>query len=469
MPSLPGPSNAFSGGATCAVHSSRAGCTSGAAWGAEWSSPSCLWHHAAMPRDIPASSDPYANPELFRFAGSMEGVPDFLDLAETAEERAAREGWRASGHSWLESLGRIAPGLLLAFLLALAGRWASSWLGGGVLGLEKSPVSPILIAILGGLVIRNTIGLPSIYESGLQLSLKKVLRIGVALLGIRLSLAGVGSIGLAALPVIVACIVSALVIVNWVSRALALPGRLGILVAVGTAICGNTAIVATGPVIKASEDEVAYAVGTITVFGLLALIVYPFVAHAIFGGESFQAGLFLGTAIHDTAQVAGAGLLYGQQFSAPEVLDIATVTKLVRNVFMIVVIPFMALVYQRGETGSEARSKVPYRDLIPLFVVGFVGMACLRSLGDLGDVPWGGLLSSSQWQAVIDGASTLSAWCLTVAMASVGLGTQISRLRGLGLRPLIAGLVAALVVGAISGGLLLVFGAELASFAMPAQ
>ena len=419
-----------------------------------------------MGSEIPSSSDPYANPELFRFVGSMEGVPDFLDLAETAEERAAREGWRASGHGWLEMAGAIAPGLTLAFFLALAGRWLSEWIGLGALGLEKSPLSPILIAILAGLLIRNTVGLPSIYESGLQLCLKRVLRIGVALLGLRLSLAGVGGIGLAALPIIIACILGALVIVAWVSRLLSLPGRLGILVAVGTAICGNTAIVATGPVINASEDEVAYAVGTITVFGLLALIVHPFIAHGLFSGNEFEAGLFLGTAIHDTAQVAGAGLLYGQQFDAPRVLDIATVTKLVRNVFMLGVIPLMAVVYQRVEAEPGERKKISLRALIPFFVLGFVAMALLRTLGDMGDAPFGGLLSPGAWESTIGGVSTLSAWCLTVAMASVGLGTQISRLRGLGLRPLAAGLIAALVVGILSAGLILVFGSDLESLAL---
>ncbi len=93
----------------------------------------------------------------------------------------------------------------------------------------------------------------------------------------------------------------------------------------------------------------------------------------------------------------------------------------------------------------------------------------LRSFGDIGEVPWGGLISLGQWQAVIEGVSTLSAWCLTVAMASVGLGTQLSRLRGLGLRPLLAGLVAALVVGLISGGLLLAFGPQLAAIGLPSQ
>ena len=93
-------------------------------------------------------------------------------------------------------------------------------------------------------------------------------------------------------------------------------------------------------------------------------------------------------------------------------------------------------------------------------------MAFLRTLGDMGDAPFGGVLSPGTWQSVIEGASTLSAWCLTVAMASIGLGTQISRLRALGIRPLAAGLVAALVVGILSVGLILAFGNALESLAL---
>jgi len=400
-----------------------------------------------------ASRNPYANPELFRFVGSMEGVPDWVDPAETPDERAAREGWRARGHELLAMAGQLLPGLVLALLLALLGRQVAGWLGTRVLGFESSPISPILVAILVGLLIRNTIGLPSVYELGLQLCLKRILRIGVALLGIRLSLASVGAIGLTALPVIVVCIATALLLVDRAGRALGLPRRLGVLIAVGTAICGNTAIVATGPVIEASEDEMSYAVGTITVFGLLALVTYPFVAHGLFGSDPTLAGLFLGAGIHDTAQVAGAGLLYAQQFGAPGALDTATVTKLVRNLFMVVVIPMLALVHRRESDGGSAR-RPGFLELVPLFVFGFIGMAALRTIGDLGDAPFGGLLAPESWESIIRGAGTLSAWCLTVAMASVGLGTHLRRLRGLGARPLAVGLVAALLVGAVSATLL---------------
>ncbi|MDJ0852643.1 MAG: putative sulfate exporter family transporter [Myxococcota bacterium] len=403
-----------------------------------------------MASSAPPSRNIYEHPELARWAGSMEGVPEWVGPTETFEERASREPWQQRGNELFALLGALLPGIAIALALAVLGQGVSESVGTTLMGLEKSPISPILIAIVAGLLIRNTIGLPVVYESGLQLCLKRLLRVGVALLGIRLSLGAVGAIGLAALPIVVGCIATALLLVSWVNARLGMPRRLGTLVAVGTAICGNTAIVATGPVIDADEDEVSYAVGTITVFGLLALVTYPFVSHALFGGDAGLAGFFLGTAIHDTAQVAGAGLLYVQQYAAPQALDTATVTKLVRNVFMVAVIPLMAVLYHRTGDAQGRSGRPPLKQAVPLFVFGFVAMALLRTVGDLGDAPFGGLLSASQWSSAIASLSTLSAWCLTVAMASVGLGTNLKRLRSLGLKPLGVGLAAALSVGLMS-------------------
>ncbi len=402
----------------------------------------------------PSRRNPYQNPELFRFVGSMEGVPDWLDPAETPDESAARSGWRAQGHGWLEMGGQILPGVGLAALLA----WIGAGLAAGVgdaLGLAGSPLSPILMAILLGLALRNTLGLPAVFEAGLHLALKRLLRVGVALLGIRLSLGAAGAIGWSAVPIVVASIATALVLVTWVGRKVGLPGRLATLIAVGTAICGNTAIVATGPAIGANEDETSYAVGCITAFGLLALVFHPFVANGLFAGDATLAGYFLGTAIHDTAQVAGAGLLYVQQFGAPEALDVATVTKLVRNLFMVAVIPLMAVLHHRGRPASGV-PRPKWQEAVPLFVFGFVAMTLLRSAGDAGgDAPFGGLLTAAQWERGIDAISTASTGLLALAMASVGLGTHLGRLRKLGLRPLLVGLVAALTVGTVSAGLLL--------------
>jgi uncharacterized integral membrane protein (TIGR00698 family) len=377
----------------------------------------------------PRLRDPYANPELFRWAGSMEGVPDWVDPAETFEERESRAPWQRRGNQWFEMFGALAPGLVIASGLAVVARGASDGMGALLFGAERSPVSPILIACL-----------------------KRILRIGVALLGIRLSLAMVGSIGLAALPIVAVCIAAALLLVSFVNRALGLPARLGTLIAVGTAICGNSAIVATGPVIRAEEEEISYAVGTITVFGLIALVTYPFAAHALFSDPA-SVGMFLGTAIHDTAQVVGAGLLYLDQYGTAEALETATVTKLVRNLCMIGVIPLMALVYQRASGEAAGEKRPPLSQLVPGFVFGFVALALVRTLGDLGAEPFGGMLVAVQWKAVIEWTSAASAWCLTVAMASVGLGTNLARLRTLGLRPLGVGLAAALIVGVVSAGM----------------
>jgi uncharacterized integral membrane protein (TIGR00698 family) len=408
----------------------------------------------SSPGPPPLSRNPYQNPELFRFVGSMEGVPDWLDPAETPDESAARHGWRARGHALLEMGGQLLPGVGLAALLA----WIGTGLAGGlgnVLGLERSPLSPILMAIVLGLALRNTLGLPAVFEAGLHLALKRLLRVGVALLGIRLGLGAVGAIGWSAVPIVVASIATALLFVTWVGRRVGLPAPLATLIAVGTAICGNTAIVATGPAIGANEDETSYAVGCITTFGLLALLFHPFIANGLFGDDPRLAGYFLGTAIHDTAQVAGAGLLYGQQFGAPQALDVATVTKLLRNLFMVAVIPLMAVVHHRGH--AEAGVPRPrWKDAVPMFVFGFVAMTLLRTVGDAGgDAPFGGLLSADQWAGAIGAVSTASTWLLAVAMASVGLGTHLGRLRKLGFRPLLVGLVAALTVGTVSAGLLL--------------
>ncbi len=407
-----------------------------------------------MASSSPAPLDLYNHPELWLWAGGMEGFPEWVGPSETFDERTDRAPWQARGNELFALFGALLPGLAIALGLAVVGRAGSQLIGAEWLNVEKSPISPILLAILFGLVIRNTVGLPSVYEAGVQICLKRILRVGVALLGIRLSLIAVGSIGLFALPIVIGCITSALLLVSWISRVVGLPRRLGTLIAVGTAICGNTAIVATAPIIGADEDETSYAVGTITVFGLIALVTYPFVAHVLFDGDPNLAGYFLGTAIHDTAQVAGAGMLYAQQYAAPETLDTATVTKLVRNLFMVAVIPIVTILYHRSSSERDASQKPKLSQIIPLFVFGFVAMALLRTIGDLGEAPFAGLLSDTQWSACIAFVTALSSWCLTMAMASVGLGTNLKRLRGLGLKPLVAGLAAALIVGGVAAGLI---------------
>jgi uncharacterized integral membrane protein (TIGR00698 family) len=395
---------------------------------------------------------------LFSSLDSLEGVPDIFEPRTSVEERAA---WQQKGYSVLAWLGEVLPGIGLAALLAYFGKVLADVIGINVLHFDASrggsPISPIMLAIVLGLLIRNTVGIPTIYEQGLRLSIKTILRIGIVLLGLKLTLGAIVGIGVAALPVIIVCITVALLAVTFINRALGLPKRLGTLIAVGTSICGVSAIVATAPVIDAEEDETSYAVATITLFGLIALFTYPFVAHFVFGTNNLQPGLFLGTAIHDTSQVAGAGLMYKQQYGSEEVLKTAMAVKLMRNVCMVALIPLMALMYHRsngsnGATGASAKRQ-SWSQLVPMFVIGFALMAGLRTLGDRGARAFG-LIDHAAWMNLVHEADVIAVWCLTIAMAAVGLGTGLAKLRGLGWKPFSVGFAAAVMVGGVGAVLI---------------
>jgi uncharacterized integral membrane protein (TIGR00698 family) len=346
---------------------------------------------------------------------------------------------------------RVAPGLALAALLAVLGNYLADLLSAS-LGLGHGAVSGIMVAILLGLAVGNLVKLPAAFKEGIAFAVKRVLRIGIVLLGLRLSIAEVGAIGLKALPIVLVTIPAAILIVGYLGRRIHLPDRLGSLIAVGTSICGNTAIVAVSPTIGAKEEETSYAVACITVFGLFAMLAYPFVAHWLFGGDPFAAGLFLGSAVHDTSQVAGAGMVFQQYYHAPEALNVATVTKLERNLSMLIVIPLMAIMYHRKTNqGAEAP---PWWTMIPLFVVGFAAMSLLRTVGDLGGERPLGMLDAGQWHAFVGFGKEAASYCLAIAMAGVGLGTSIKGLRSIGFKPLALGLVSALIVGLISATLI---------------
>lgn len=344
----------------------------------------------------------------------------------------------------------ILPGLILALLIAFGGQYLSEFIGVSLMGLPKSPVSGIMMAILLGILVRNTLGLNDRFLPGIQFGLKRVLRLGIVLLGIRLSLGEVGAIGLQSLPIIIAASGSALLIVSYLSRRLGLSARLGTLLAVGTSICGATAIVATAPTINARDTEVCYSVACVTLFGVLAMLAYPFLAHWLFAADPFLAGLFLGTSVHETAQVAGAGLVYEQYYHDPQALNVATVTKLVRNLGMLLVIPLMSIAYHRN--ASEEGVVPRWWTMVPVFIIGFACMSLVRTLGDMGDTAFG-VLSRTHWQATVGWVKEGAEVCLAVAMASVGLGTDIRDLISIGLKPLAMGLVAALLVGGVSATL----------------
>ena len=362
----------------------------------------------------------------------------------------------------ISKIHTILPGLVVVILLAIISMWLSDLIGVTLMGFEKSPISAVMICLILGLVIRNVFKLPTALNVGFKFSVKKLLRLGIILLGIRLSIFSVFELGLIGIPIVLICIVSALIITTFLNKKLDQPKRLGTLIAVGTAICGVSAIVATSPVIDAKEEETAYAVAVITVFGLIATIGYPIIAYFIFGGDATKAGLWLGTSIHDTSQVTGAALVFADLWSLPLGLDVATITKLVRNVFMILVIPLMAFLYvknqmkeatESGEIKSNMKSKVNIKKLIPIFVIGFLLVSIFRSIGDAGMTTTNlafGILGEDSWSGLIKIVKDFASILFVVALGGVGLSTNFSNFKGLGIKPFLVGLFAALTTGVVS-------------------
>lgn len=319
-----------------------------------------------------------------------------------------------------------------------------------------------MMAIIIGMIVANTISLPEGLQSGLRFCASTILRIGIMLLGIRLSLLGAGRFTLVALPFVIAAIASGLLIVGTLGRRIGLSSQLSGLIAIGTSICGCTAIVATAPLIKANQSEVSYSIACVTVFGLAAMFFYPLLAHHAFAGQPELVGLFLGTSIHETAQVAGAGMMYEAQFDAPVALDIATVTKLVRNLCMIAVIPLVGVMFGSDRAGGDSKG-IRWLALIPWFIVGFAIMSAVRTLGDLGEKPFG-VLEPSQWDIVVQFIRDAAERSLLIAMAAVGLTSMFAGIRSIGMRPFALGLFAALLIGGISFILISAFASKLMQF-----
>ena len=378
-----------------------------------------------------------------------------MSKMSTEQSKQQLTKWEQSifGVSVREIPGLI-PGLFVASLLALASIYISDWIGKDLLGFTKSPISAVMIAIILGLLIRSVPFLPKNLLPGFRFSVKKVLRLGIILLGIRLTMFDVLKLGIVGVPIVAVCIIGALLITSWINNKLNLPERLGTLIAVGTSICGVTAILAAGPAIDAEEEETAYAVAVITLFGLVATLVYPYLAHTLFDGQVRQIGMFLGTSVHETAQVVGAGQMYADIFNQPIVLDIATITKLVRNVFMAIVIPVMAIYYSQKTKDTNYDGKKPgFFKLFPMFVLGFLFIAVLRSVGDMGlarEQLAFGLLGPEIWTEIILIIKKFAEFLLVVALAGVGLNTDFKSFKLLGLKPLLVGLIASASVGVIS-------------------
>lgn len=322
------------------------------------------------------------------------------------------------------------PGLALAVLVAAV--------AGGIARVLPALIGPVLLAVALGLVVANVAKLPPATAPGVAFAARRVLRVGVVLLGARLTFADVAAIGAPTLLVVVLTMSVAFGTVAVASRLAGVPSRLATLLGVGTAVCGNTAIMATAPVVGARDREVSVAVGTITIFGTLALVVFPTIGHLLDLPDEV-AGFWIGLAVNDTSQVVAAAAAYSDA-----ALDVAVVVKLVRNALMAPLIALIAWVAAQRRP-VDADVGVSARAAFPTFVLGFLALALARSVG----------LISDEVGTVL---GEIAGWLIVVAIAGVGLGTRVGELRQVGLRPVLVGFGAAVALAIVGLGVAWVLG-----------
>ena len=335
------------------------------------------------------------------------------------------------------------PGIILAFVLYTLSQGLNNIIGIEFFGYEKSPISTAMIAILIGIFFGNIFKIGSAFQKGLDFTKEYILKFGIICLGIQLKPFEFLEFGKIAIPLIIVCIISVLIVIKLLIKKLKIPTRMAYLISIGSTVCGTTAIMATAPIIKANKNEVSYAIANITLFGILSMLIYPYFANIYFDGEPLLTGLFLGTSIHETSQVAAAGLIYDQQFNSPETLNIATVTKLIRNTFLVIMIPLFAFLYNRGQSKEKKYSIIK---IFPYFVLGFVGMIIIRNFGDNFFIN----ISNNNWENTIEIIKSSSKVFLTMAMAAIGLSTNLKDLKSMGYKPFIVGFIAMITVGLVS-------------------
>ena len=337
----------------------------------------------------------------------------------------------------------IIPGIILSFVLYTLSQGFNNIIGIELLGYEKSPISTAMISILIGMFFGNIFQVRESLQKGLDFTREYILKLGIICLGIQLKPFEFLDFGKIAIPLIIICIVSVLIVIKLLIKKLKIPTRMAYLISIGSTVCGTTAIMATAPVIKANKNEVSYAIANITLFGILSMFIYPYFSDFYFDSKPLLIGLFLGTAIHETSQVAAAGLIYEQQFNSQETLNIATVTKLIRNTFLIIMIPLFAFLYNRGKTKEKNYSIL---SIFPYFVLGFVGMIVFRNIGDQIFIA----NYNDNWNETINIIKFASKIFLTMAMAAIGLSTNLKDIRSMGYKPFIVGFIAMLTVGIVS-------------------
>ena len=353
----------------------------------------------------------------------------------------------------MANVKNVAPGVGLCAAIALP-----CWFLGEALPVVGGPVFAILI----GMVIALWWKQPArgIVQDGIGFTAKKVLQYAVILLGFGLNLAQIAAVGAESLPIILTTIATALIVGYILYRVLRMDSAIATLIAVGSSICGGSAIAATAPVIRAKDEQVAQAISVIFLFNVIAALIFPTLG-SMLGMSNEGFGLFAGTAVNDTSSVTAAAAAWDGMHPGSNALDDATIVKLTRTLAIIPITLVLGIVMARKESADESasnaqaasepsstRRKGPLGNFslkraFPMFILFFLVASLITTIA----------VAAGADAAVFAPLKTLSKFFIVMAMAAIGLNTDLVKLVKSGGKPILMGLICWICIAAASLGM----------------
>ena len=316
---------------------------------------------------------------------------------------------------------RLLPGLAFT-IVAVAIAW--------FVNVFEPTVSPLTCAVLLGAVAANLRILPKAARPGIAFAGKRLMRLGIVLLGLKLALSDVLALGWQTLAVTVTVVLLTFLGTAWLGRRMGLPGDQPLLIATGFSICGASAVAAMNSVTDSDEDDVATSVALVTLCGTLAIILLPLLHHPL-GLTDIQFGRWVGASVHDVGQVVATA-----QTAGPTALSQAVVVKLMRIAMLAPLVTTIAMINRRRKTATpppKTTNTATRPPLVPLFVVGFLTMVALRSTG---------ILSTSQVNLSQDAANLL----IAAGLFALGTAVDVPKLARTGARAVALGLLSWLLI-----------------------
>lgn len=349
-------------------------------------------------------------------------ISDTMIANAMTEAEAAPAGHEPASAARLS--GHLAEGIL-------PGLFLTALVAGSAFALRQLPLlagfSPMILAIVIGIAFHNMVGTPAWARPGVTFSMRRLLRLAIILLGLQLTAGQVAEVGGRGFAIIAASLLATFVFTVRVGQWLGVDRKLAQLIAAGTSICGASAVIATNTVTDAADEDVAYAVACVTVFGTIAMFGYPLLP-GLLHLDPHAFGLWSGASIHEIAQVVAAAFQNGQESG-----EFGTVAKLSRVMLLAPMVIGLGLLASRGTGKGQTKARPP----LPWFVLGFVALVGINSLVTI----------PAETKVWIVGVTT---FLLTLALAAMGLETDIRKLAAKGFRPALLGALAFLFIAGFS-------------------